>query len=532
MTLIKSHIKSRLTEIPENPGCYLYLNSSKKIIYIGKAKNLKKRVSSYFNKKDLDSKTEALVSHIHEIDFIATNSEVEALILENSLIKKNKPKYNIDLKDSKGYAYIEKTSEEFPRFIVFRPKGSPAHQLTSSPARYGPFISAQGRDYILQTINKTFRIRTCKKLPKRKCLRYDIGICSAPCISAISKKEYSEDIRQAELILKGKTKELELNLKKKMKEYSQKQNYEKAMIIREKINSIEYLSEKQRMQREKEYNEDIINYIIKEENVYLMLFNIYKGTLENKKEFTFEYKKDFLDEFLVRYYSEQKIPQKIIIPQKVDSSIQEFLAHSKKSKVNLVIPQKGDLKELSELVKKNIELHYFGDSEKLEELKKKLSLNALPQVIECFDISHLGGTEVVASMVQFRGGKPDKSNYRKFKIRYGDKNDDFAAMNEVVKRRYNKLKKEETPFPDLIVVDGGKGQLSSSIKSLKEIGIRIPIVSLAKKEEEVFIPGVDLPVRIDPKNKARLLLQSIRNEAHRFAVKYQRERRSKRIFKK
>ena len=519
-----------ISKLPSNPGCYLYLDRQKKIIYVGKAKNLKKRVSSYFNRKDLDPKTEALVSNIHDIDFIVTNSEVEALILENSLIKKNRPKYNIDLKDSKGYAYIEKTSEEFPRFIISRLKSSQAHKLTSSPTRYGPFVSAQARDEILHTINKTFRLRTCKRLPKRKCLRYDIGICSAPCIDKVTKKEYMEDVNSAISILKGHTKDIEKDLKKKMKEYSDRQEFEKALSVREKIGAIEYLTHRQNVQREKKYNEDIINFIIKDETVYLMLFNIYKGTLENKQEYIFDSSPGFLDEFIVQYYSENPIPKKIIIPEEVDGSIERFLSDKKGSKVIVSIPQKGELKELSELVKKNIEIQYFGNIEKVEDLKKKLNLQETPNVIECFDISHLGGTEVVASMVQFRGGKPDRSNYRKFKIKGPEKNDDFAAMNEVVKRRYSKLKDEELPFPDLIVIDGGLGQLNSSMNSLKEVGVKIPIISLAKKFEEVYIPGEDSPIRMGPKEKARLLLQSIRDEAHRFAITFQRQRRSKRIF--
>lgn len=511
--------------IPESPGCYLYLDKNKKIIYVGKAKNLKKRVSSYFKNKYLDSKTQALVSNIKEIDFIVTNSEVEALILENSLIKKNKPKYNIDLKDSKGYAYIHLTDEKFPRYLIARNKKNKGKY-------FGPFISAQGRDYILQLINKTFKLRTCKKLPKRKCLRYDIGICSAPCINKISKDEYEKDVKEAELVLKGKTKELEKKLEEKMNKYSKKQEFEKALVAREKILAIQYLKEKQNVKREKKYDEDILNYLVKDETVYLMLFNIYKGTLENKKEFTFQFKENFLDEFLLRYYSENEIPKKIIIAKKVDDSIQDYLKKIKKSKVELLVPKKGELKDLLELVKRNIEIHYFGDIEKLEELKKKLRLQKNPNVIECFDISHLGGTEIVASMVQFRGGKPDKTNYRKYRIKTSQKNDDFAAMREVVQRRYSRLQKEKKEFPDLIVIDGGLGQLNSSLKSLKEIGIKIPIISLAKKFEEVYIPGIEFPLRFDPKNKARLLLEAIRDEAHRFAVKFQRERRFKKIFNK
>lgn len=517
------------TNLPENPGCYLFLDKSKKIIYIGKAKNLKKRVTSYFTKKDHDSKTQALVEHINEIDFIATNTEVEALLLENNLIKKNKPKYNIHLKDSKSFAFIELTNEEFPRLLIARTEIVKKSKTDSK--LFGPFISGDSRNQILEIINKTFQLRTCKNLPKRKCIRYDIGICSAPCINKIGKIEYNEDVKKAELILKGKISEVKSQLKESMKKHSQKQNFEKALLIRNQISSLEYLKEKQNVERQKKYNEDIINYIIKNEKVYLILFNIYKGTLENKQIFEFDYRDNFLEEFIIQYYPEKSIPKKIILPKRLDPSIQEYLSQLKKSKVELIIPEKGELKELLELVKKNIEIQFFGDLEKIEELKKQINLQSLPEVIECFDISHLGGTEVVASMVQFRNGKADKSNYRKFKIKAPDKNDDFAAMAEVVKRRYERLKKENKSFPDLIVVDGGLGQLNSSISVLEEINIKIPIISLAKKFEEIYIPGKQIPLRLNEKNKARLLLQQIRDEAHRFAIKYQRERRKNSYFK-
>jgi len=514
--------------LPNSSGCYLFKDKFKKIIYIGKAKNIKKRISSYFNKKNLDSKTSAMVSHSNEVDFIATNSEVEAMILENNLIKKYKPKYNIDLKDSKSFAYIELTKEDFPRLIIAR--SQKIKQRTNTGKLFGPFVSAEVRNQILNLVNKIFKIRTCKKLPKKKCIRYDIGICSAPCINRITREEYFADIKKAELILKGKTREVIKDLEKNMQKYSQKQNFEEALKVREQISSLEYLKEKQTVERQKKYDEDIINYLVKNEKVYLMLFNLDKGILMNKKSFKFDYKNDFLEEFLIQYYSENKIPKKIILPKKI-SLLEEYLTKIKKLKVETTVPKKGELKKLLELVKKNIELHYFGDLDKLEELKKKLNLQATPNVIECFDVSHLGGTEVVGSMVQFRNSKPDKANYRKFKIKADDKNDDFAGMFEVVKRRYSRLKKEKKSFPDLIVIDGGMGQLNSSINALKEIGVRIPIISLAKKFEEIYLPDGKI-IQLGEKNKARKLLEQIRNEAHRFAIKYQRERRTKSYFQK
>ncbi len=468
-----------------------------------------------------------MLSHAKQIDFIATNSEVEAMILESNLIKKHKPKYNIDLKDSKSFAYIELTKEEFPRLTIARSQSLKQRKETGN--LFGPFVSGEARNQILDIINKTFKLRTCKKVPKRKCIRYDIGICSAPCINKITKEEYLKDIEKAKLILKGKSKIVQKNLRESMDKYSKEQNYEKALIAREQLSSLEYLKEKQTVERQKKHNEDIINFISKNEKVYLMLFNIYKGTLENKKSFEFDYKDNFLEEFLIQYYSENKIPKNIVLPKKIPM-IEEYLSKIKKSKVEIMVPQKGELKNLLELVKKNIEIQYFGDTEKLDELKKRLNLQKLPEIIECFDISHLGGTEVVASMVQFRMGKPDKTNYRKFKIKSQDKNDDFASMFEVIKRRYSRLKKEKKNFPDLIVVDGGLGQLNSSIKALEEIEVRIPIVSLAKKFEEIYLPSGKI-LQLGEKNKARKLLEAIRNEAHRFAIKYQRERRRKSYFK-
>lgn len=515
-------------ELPTSPGCYIYKNSKNKIIYIGKAKNLKKRVSSYFTKKDLDPKTKALVSHISGLDFIVTNSEVEALLLEDSLIKKHKPKYNIDLKDSKSYAFIELTKEDFPKLTISR--ADIAKKRKDTGKLFGPFVSAESRNQVLDTLNKTFKLRTCKKLPKKKCLRYDLGICSAPCINAISKKDYLEEVENAVLVLKGRDNELSNKIKSNMKTASKEMDYEKALLLRNQSQAIEYLREKQNVERQKKFNEDIINYLVKEDNVYLMVFNIYKGTLLNKQEFNFEYHEGFFEEFLIRYYSENKIPKELIVPEKVENSVEGYLSKKKGSNVSIKIPQKGELKELMELVKKNIEITFFGDLEKMDELRKVLNLQELPRVIECFDISHLGGTEVVASMVQFRNGKPDKSNYRKFKIKSFQGNDDFRAMNEVVQRRYSRLKRENLAMPNLVVIDGGQGQLNAAISSLYNLGIKVPIISLAKKFEEIYVPGKSVPISLPPKNKARLLLQAARDEAHRFAVKFQRERRKKSHF--
>lgn len=518
-----------LEKIPSNPGCYLFINKRKEIIYIGKAKNLKKRVSSYFNNKDLNEKTKVLVTKIDSIDFIVTDSEVEALLLENNLIKKHKPKYNINLKDSKSYAFIEITKESFPRLLVARTELMKKEKIGGD--LFGPFPSAESRRYTINFLNKIFKLRTCKKLPKKKCIRYDLNLCSAPCINKISKKEYLENVSLAKKVLKGDINFAIKNLDVKMQEASNEKEFERAINFRNGIHFLNQLKEKQKVERSKKYNEDIINYIIVNEKVYLMIFNIHKGILENKRSFKFNEKEDFLEEFITQYYSEEKIPKSIILPKKVSNLAIEFLSIKNKSKIQIKVPRKGELKGLLDLVKRNIEIYYFGNFEKVNELKKALNFQFTPKVIECFDISHLSGTEVVAGMVQFRNGKADKANYRRFKIKSFQGNDDFRAMKEVIKRRYSRLKKENKVMPDLVIIDGGAGQLSSSIKALKEIEVNIPIISLAKKEEEIYFPNGKI-LKLNPKNKGLLLLRQIRDEAHRFAIKFQRERRNKKFFEK
>jgi len=519
--------KIDLSKVPENPGCYLYKDSKGNIIYVGKAKNLKKRVSQYFDSRQKDPKTQALLTHIDSVDFIITKNEVEALILENNLIKKNHPKYNIDLKDSKNYAYIKITSEEFPRLLIARKKDDDSEY-------FGPFTSAEKRDSILQTLTRTFKIRTCKKMPKKACLRYHINLCDAPCINNITKEEYNKNIRLVKSILSGKTKEIIEEIKEEIKIESKKQNFEKAIELRDKIESLEYLKERQNMQRIKEYNEDIINYLIKDDKVYLLLFKIYKGTLENKEEYEFplNYEPEFLEQFLTQYYSENPIPKEIIIPNPVGESIKVYLKKKANKKISIIVPTKGEKKELLDLVLKNIEIIFFENINKLIELKEKLNLEKIPEVIECFDISHLSGTNQVGSMVQFRKGKPDKSNYRRFKIKTVDQIDDFASIKEIVFRRYYRIKKENSSPPDLIVIDGGKGQLSSALESLEELNLKIPIISLAKEFEEIYMPGESNPLRLNHKDPALQILQQIRDEAHRFAITYNRLLRKKDLLKK
>ena len=545
-----------LSVIPTSSGCYIYRDKNDEIIYIGKAKNLKKRVSNYFQKRDHDPKTRLLVKNIDSVEFIVTTNEVEALILEDTLIKKHTPKYNIDLKDSKSYAFIHMTNEDFPRIGILR-------KATAQGKLYGPFVSAKERDEILEVVKRTFKLRSCRNMPKRPCLRYHIGNCSAPCTGQITREEYQKSIDKADAVLRGNSAALEAKLKAEMADYSKKKEFELARDIRDQIFALEYLNNRQRMDRRIDHDEDVINYIIRDGKIYIMVFNVIKGTLVGKEEFSFAYHRNFLEEFLVRYYSGHETPSEIILPdaseiqeeeayimaeehtaeekahysaasendekqsEAVSRSLIDFLSQRHGKTVKITIPKRGDKKELLVLAEKNIEVAFFSTISKVEELGKRLMLPEPPRVIECFDISHLSGTHTVASMVQFRDGKADKSNYRRFKIKTVDGIDDFASIAEVVNRRYSRLLEEKRPFPDLIVIDGGKGQLSSAEAELKKLGVKTPVISLAKREEEVFVPGLSDPIPIKKNEKASLYLQEIRDEAHRFAITYNRLLREK-----
>ncbi|MDH7506700.1 MAG: excinuclease ABC subunit UvrC [Candidatus Thermoplasmatota archaeon] len=508
--------------LPNAPGCYIFKDKNGKIIYVGKAKNLKKRLKNYVKNNDLDIKTQSMLSHVQQFDFLVTDSETEALILENTLIKKYQPKYNIRLKDAKSHTFILLTNEKFPRVLI-------ARQKKGDGKFYGPFISASERDYVLDFVRKTFSLRTCKKMPKKPCLRFHMKFCEAPCVGFIDEENYYKKIEDVKLVLSGHTDKLIKKMQNEIKKYSEENNFELALKTREQIKALEHLSEHQKMLREKKYNEDIINYKIKDEKVYLILFNIDRGILHNKNEFVFDYNQDFLEEFIVQYYSENAVPKEVIIPEKVDSSISEFLSKKRGNKVLVTNPLKGEKKQLLDLVEKNVVLTFFADFEKVEALKNKLKLEKFPNIIECFDISHLSGSAVAGSMVQFRSGKPDKTNYRRFKIKTVDRIDDFAAIAEVVYRRYSRLKIEKKELPDLIIIDGGRGQLNAALQELRKLDLKIPIISIAKQFEEIYLPSSAMPLKLEKKDKALCFVQEIRDEAHRFAIKYNRLLRKKEL---
>lgn len=512
-----------LATIPHTPGCYLFSDTGGTILYVGKAKDLRKRVTSYFQKKDHDIKTKNLVALIASVDLMVTHTETEALLLENNLIKKHQPKYNIDLKDAKRYAYIEITREPFPRIGI-------ARQTRSEAADYfGPFVSAAERDAILRVIKRVFFLRSCRKLPKRACLRYHLSSCSAPCIGAVSSEEYRVQVDRASALLRGKSRELLDQLRAEMADHSGQQEFEKALVLRNQIAAIERLGERQQVERPKEADQDVIAYTIAGDRVYLMVFSVEKGLLSGKQEYTFDHHDDFFEEFLVLYYADRTPPQELIIPCEVSEGLAGYLSEQKGQSVQVTVPKIGEKKKLIDLVEKNIGHAFMKNELKVKDLEASLGLVQSPEVIECFDISHLSGTSMVGSMVQFRGGVPDKKNYRRFRIRTVEGIDDFAAIAEIVKRRYRRLIDEEALLPDLIIIDGGKGQLAAALGALDGLGLAIPVIALAKREEEVYLQGETLPRRLDEKGMALRYLQEIRDEAHRFAITYNRLLRSRTI---
>jgi excinuclease ABC subunit C len=353
--------------------------------------------------------------------------------------------------------------------------------------------------------------------------------CSAPCIGAISAAEYHLQVKRAIALLKGKGSDLIRSLKSEMAASSQRQEFEKALALRNQIAAIERLSLRQHVERPRGTDQDAISYTVAGGTVFLMVFSVEKGLLSGKQEYTFDAYGDFFDEFLVQYYAEHTPPAELVLPHEVDAALSEYLSQRKGSAVQVTAPKIGDKKRLIELVNKNIEHAFLRDELKVQELRAALGLTSPPAIIECFDISHLSGTSMVGSMVQFRSGKPDKKNYRRFRIRTVAGIDDFASITEIVKRRYQRLAAEGAGLPDLVIIDGGRGQLSAALDAIRSLGQKLPVIAIAKQEEDVYLPGEVLPRRLDRKGMALRYLQEIRNEAHRFAIAYHRVLRQKKV---
>jgi excinuclease ABC subunit C len=534
--------KEFLKSLPENPGIYIMKNKEGKIIYVGKAKNLKNRVNQYFvNSSGHTPKVKAMVSHIDKVEYIITNSENEALNLECSLIKKHRPKYNILLKDDKSYPYIKITHEKFPRVLY-------AHRVENDNAKYfGPYISVYAVNHMLEAVNKMFMLRECNGnlLPNRKnkpCLNYHIKKCCAPCIGNVTEEEYAEKIKNVISMLSGNVGDIIKELEEQMNLYAQKLDFENAALCRDKILRIKKMNEKQVVISSGNLDEDVICLHKEDGNVCVQMMYVRDGKLVDKKAFflnagTEDEDGEVISAFIKQYYAQFTVPKNILVscqPNEV-GELEEFLSQKRGNKVKIFIPERGDKysfiimarKNASEAIKLREKRYNKKDNkEALVQLKEYLSLDFLPEKIEAFDISNTAGKETVASMVAFVNGVPQKSLYRKFKIRNSIKGDDYGAMKEAVKRRIERAlnKKDEkfTALPDLIFADGGKGQVNAIKEVLEEKGLSIPVYGLVKDDKHRTRDITDSvkEYNIPKGTKCFRLCVSIQDEMHRMAITY------------
>ena len=511
------------SEIPSVPGVYLFRDKNNKILYIGKAVNLRSRVRSYFTDSSQPLKTKQLVSKISSIDWIVVNNETEALLLENRLVKRHKPKYNIDLKDAKTFAYIALTREKFPRLLTTR-------KVSRKLESFGPYTDGFTRRDLRKLVGKVFKLRTCKKLPKRACLNFHIDLCTAPCVGNVSEEQYYKQVDNARVFLNGEYEQTVKRLTSQMKDASNNLNFEYALDLQKQIGSIKLLNQKQIVDNERGFDQDVMVFRRSEEKLFVVQMSIRKGVLLGKKEFSVDVQPQIEQEFLKSFYDENHIPHEILlnIPcwsnEEEKIALENFFSSKKGAKVRFLIPRRGQKHELVELAEKNIEAS-LNEENALSDLQVALNLPVLPQIIECFDVSNLGREHIVAGMVRYSDGKPDKSNYRRFKIKSINEQNDFGAIQEVVTRRYRRLLEENSIMPDLIIVDGGLGQVSSAKLALKSLGLKISLIGIAKENEEIYLPYEKFPKSFDVNNRMMLLLRQIRDAAHNFALRYNKKRR-------
>lgn len=552
---MNEQLKQTLKLLPSLPGCYIYYNNRGEVIYVGKAKILKRRVMSYFNRKHDSVKVNVLVSQIERLEYIITNTEVEALILESHLIKKYKPKYNILLKDDKKYPYFLITDEDFPRITIVRKK----NMNPEKGKYYGPYTDIRAMHATLDFLKKIFPLKQCRtpKFKDRPCLYYHIGRCMAPCQNKVTPEEYKAIVKQAELFLSGKQSELMKQIKEQMQKYSDSLQFEKAAKLRDSYNDLAKTLEKQKVVYENtKLNEDIISLMSDDGIFAIVILMIREGRLIDKKDFTYEVEEEDRTEFFATFFKEYYTTLKLEYPDRIVSNeleaigekalYEEWLEILAQKKVKISYGKSAQGKELQMLADKNAKV--VLDNAKISKMSKirddfneigsylaeKLQLKNFPHRMECYDISHIQGTNTVASMVTFINGLPKKSEYRKFKVKMTEgKPDDFLSMKEVLTRRLSHLGEEKWAKPDLMIIDGGKGQLSSVMEIIEELGISgIDVVSLAKKHEEVFLPKQSEPVILPRNSSALFLFQRIRDEAHRFAITYHRKLRSKSMIEK
>ena len=549
---MNSNLESKIKNLPDNPGVYQFLNEKGRVIYVGKARNLKNRVRSYFHESITSAKTLALVNKINDFELIITDNEIEALVLENNLIKDLKPRYNINLKDDKSYPFIKVTNEPYPRVY-------PTRRVVKDGSKFfGPYTNVKDMKSALRMINQIFKIRSCKlnidqeAIDKKKfkvCLDYHIHKCDGPCEGLVSERDYKDMVNEVVKLLKGKTDDLIKELTTKMETAVEKMQYEKAAEIRDKRDQLNVIAAGQKIVASDFEDRDVISIAYEGKDSACSIFNIRKGKLTAKKQLKLridedDKQTDIYSAAIKFYYGEYvDIPNEILL--EVDPSdsdtLSSWLSLRTERKVKFIVPRKSsDALSLIKMCKQNailqlkeIQIQKMKNQGNvpysLSALQRDLRLKTLPRKIECFDISNLQGTDSVASMVVFVDGKPKKSLYRKFIIKTVEGPDDFLSMREVIERRYKKLQDENESLPDLIMVDGGKGQLSSAVSVLNELGFKnYNIIGLAKRLEEVFFPGNSEAESIPKTSSGLKLLQQVRDEAHRFAITFHRKRRNKR----
>ena len=517
--------------LPNKPGVYIMRDASDTIIYIGKAKNLSKRVKSYFREKLDRPKTQILMSHFDSLEYIITNSEKEALILEATLIKKHRPRYNVQLKDDKRYPYVKITDEPFPRLLITR-------NITKNGVYFGPFTDVGSVKQTVKFLKSLFKIRTCRNMDG-PCLNSQIDLCYAPCDGKITQEEYKEIINKIDLFFQGKYSTIVKNLKSEMMQAANNEEFEKAAVIRDQINSIEEIMEKQFVDLvDDDLDQDVIAIAQGEDEVVVIIMPIRKGKIVGRDDFLmsgsqYDSSSEIVFAFIQQYYGYNRhIPKQILLDEDISDKelLEEWLSDLRGNKVHIRVPQKGVKLRLVKMAKKNAEIikHQKKDMKNaLVELKKYLKLEKLPHVIEGYDISNISGKFAVGSKVSFKDGKPNKKSYKHFRMETPGPND-FAMMEELLTRRLKLI--DSDPEPDLIVIDGGKGQLGMACGVLAKLDLtHIPIIGLAKEFEEIHLPNTKRPIIIPKNNKALHLLQQVRDESHRFAITYHRKLRSKNI---
>ena len=554
---IKDYINEKLKYIPDKSGVYFMKDEKNNIIYIGKAKSLKKRVNSYFTKSNKDIKTTALVEHIADFDYIITENEVEALIFEAEMIRKHKPHYNILLKDQKSFPFVAITNERFPRIIKAR---NVINKENANKFRnyYGPYVESEKVNNIIKFMTDNFKFRRCKldfplKRPIRPCLYYHIGKCSAPCANLITEEDYDKTVEEASMILDGGIDKLVSNLKKEMESYAKKLEFEKAKDIRDKIDTLKSINVEQNIYIQENEDMDILGIYGEKGNYVIVILSVKDGRLADRKDFSLKDSSnlsslnndnnsiysDIVSAFFSQYYIYANlIPNTILTEVKINdiTVIKDYLKKisGKAVKIKFDETKKGLIN-----IANNNAKHLFEEKILVKEiplginrLKEIFKLSKTPNIIESFDIAHIQGAYTMAGMVRFVNGISDNKNYRLFNIKTVEGIDDFGSIKEAVYRRYKRLKEEKLKFPDLILIDGGRGQLNSAIEALKELEIKgQPIMALAKKFEEIYLPNREEPVLLEDNEPARLFLQKVRDETHRFVNTSHGKKRSREMIR-